>query len=271
MIFRIYQAIDLASGIEINLDKAAVNHAANVLRLKIGAPLIIFNGKGGEYSAKIIQVNRREVKVQINKFNNINRESNLKIHLAQGISLGEKMDFILQKTTELGVAEITPIITVRCNVKLSCDRWDKKITRWQKIIISACEQCGRNVLPRLNQAINFSDFVAHNKTQTKIILDPYGKLSLSVILRRRERPKNLRKVATDPSAEFTFERSEKPRDDDINNVVILIGSEGGFTKEEVNEAKKHNFLDIKLGPRILRTETAGLAINSILQAQCGDF
>jgi len=241
MIFRIYQAVELAPGVEVNLDKDAVNHIVNVLRLKTDDSLIIFNGEGGEYSAEIIQIKRREVKVRINTFQNINRESNLNIHLAQGVSLGEKMDFILQKVTELGVAEITPLITARCNVKLSKDRWDKKISRWQKIIISACEQCGRNILPRLNQAINFADFVAQNEAAAKIILHPAAKSVLSDL------------------------------DVKQNEVSVLIGPEGGFSTEELQLAEQHNFLSVKLGPRILRTETAGLAITSILQAQCGDL
>jgi 16S rRNA (uracil1498-N3)-methyltransferase len=259
MIFRIYQAIELAPGIEINLDKTAVNHVANVLRLKVNDPLIIFNGKGGEYSAEIIQVKRREVKVQINKFQNINRESNLKIHLAQGVSLGEKMDFILQKATELGVTKITPIITARCNVKLSKDRWNKKISRWQKILISACEQCGRNVLPKLHQEKNFADFVAENKTETKIILDPNGSLSSRGL------------TAGSSQYEVFLDPAVKPRDDNIGEITTLIGPEGGFTDEEIKLAEQHNFLGIKLGPRILRTETAGLVMISILQSQYGDL
>lgn len=238
-ISRIHQAVELAPGDEVNLDKAAINHVVNVLRLKIDDPLIIFNGKGGEYSAKITQIKRREVKVKTTQFKNISRESNLKIHLAQGVSLGEKMDFILQKATELGVAEITPIITARCNIKLSEDRWNKKIIRWKKIIISACEQCGRNILPKLNQTITFADFVTQNKISTKIILNPSAKNNLSDL------------------------------DIKQNEVTILVGPEGGVTAEEINEARKHNFLDINLGPRILRTETAGVAITSILQAQFG--
>jgi len=270
-ISKIYQAAELAPGVEVNLDKAAVNHVVNVLRLKIGDPLILFNGKGGEYSAEIIQVKRREVKVQINQFNNINRESNLKIHLAQGVSLGEKMDFILQKVTELGVVEITPIITARCNVKLSKDRWNKKISRWQKIIISACEQCGRNILPKLNQAITFADFVAQNKAETKIILDPNGLLSCRDLPVLRPSLLTGGIAASRKSEKLVLDPAIKPRDNGICDISILIGPEGGFTTEEIKLAGQYNFLGIKLGTRILRTETAGVAITSILQARYGDF
>lgn len=240
MIHRVYQAITLAADIEIDLDQDAINHVVNVLRLKVDEPLIIFNGKGGEYLAKIINIKRREVKVRINEFENINRESNLKIHLAQGLVSGDKMDFILQKFVELGGTKITPIIAARCNVRLSHDRWRKKITRWQKIIISACEQCGRNILPRINLPISFMDFIVQDRSETKIILDPTGEDDVSF-------------------AEI------KP------NVAVMIGHEGGFTEEEIEQAKEHNFLNVKLGPRILRVETAGIAITSILQSEHGDF
>ncbi|MGD9108222.1 MAG: 16S rRNA (uracil(1498)-N(3))-methyltransferase [Gammaproteobacteria bacterium] len=240
MIHRVFQATALAVGIEIDLDQDAVNHVANVLRLKVNEPLIIFNSKGGEYLAKIIEIKRRKVKVRLNEFKNINRESNLRIHLAQGLVSGDKMDFILQKFVELGGIEITPIITARCNVKLSSDRWQKKITRWQKIIISACEQCGRNILPKINLPVSFADFVSQNKANTKIILDPNGSLSCRDLIA-------------------------------ASSICVLIGSEGGFTDEEVALAKEHNFLDVEVGSRILRAETAGIAIISILQSQYGDF
>ncbi|MGD9152937.1 MAG: 16S rRNA (uracil(1498)-N(3))-methyltransferase [Gammaproteobacteria bacterium] len=235
MIHRVYQAITLAVGIEIDLDQDAVNHVANVLRLKVNEPLIIFNGKGGEYLAKIINIKRREVKALVNEFKNINRESGLKIHLAQGLVLGDKMDFILQKFVELGGTEITPIIAARCNVKLSGDRWRKKITRWQKIIISACEQCGRNILPKINLPVSFADFVTQDDSKTKIILDPAGENNMSAV--------NIK-----------------------SDVTVMIGPEGGFTKEEIEQAKEHNFLNVKLGPRVLRAETASVAITSILQS-----
>lgn len=240
MIHRIYQVIDLAIGVEIDLEQDAVNHVVNVLRLKIGESLIIFNGKGGEYLAEIINAKRREVKVRINKFQNVSRESNLKIHLAQGIVLSDKMDFILQKFVELGGVEITPIITARCNIKLSGERWQKKIVRWQKIIINACEQCGRNILPKINLPTSFADFITRDNSEAKIILDPNGSLSCRGLT-----------VGS--------------------RVCILVGSEGGFAQEEIEQAKEHHFLNVKLGPRVLRAETAGVVIASILQSQHGDF
>lgn len=239
MIHRIYQVLDLATGVEIDLDQDAVNHVVNVLRLKIGESLVVFNGKGGEYLAEIISAKRREVKVRINEFQNISRESNLKIHLAQGMVLGDKMDFILQKFVELGGTEITPIITARCNVKLSGERWQKKFVRWQKIIINACEQCGRNILPKINLPTSFADFITRDNSEAKIILDPKGQKS----------QKGVRHL----------------------DISVLIGSEGGFTEEEIRQAKEHDFINVKLGSRVLRAETASVVIASILQSQYGDF
>jgi len=240
-ISRIYQPVKLKFGILIQLDKSASNHTVNVLRLKINAPLIIFNGEGGEYAAEITQIKRHAVKVKIGRFQNINRESKLKIHLIQSISRSEKIDFILQKAVELGVTKITPIITERCKIKLSKDRQHKRIARWQKIIISACEQCGRNILPELNQITHLADLITTLSADLKIILNPEANNTLHNV-------------------------TGKPK-----SIAILIGSEGGFTENEIQLTEKYNFCSIKLGPRILRTETAGLAIISILQKRFGDF
>jgi 16S rRNA (uracil1498-N3)-methyltransferase len=239
---RIYQPIDLSSNKVVQLDATAANHLLNVLRLRINDPVIIFNGQGGEYSARVVEIIKRDVFINVAEFHAIDRESPLQIHLAQGISRGEKMDFTIQKAVELGVTEITPIITERCGVKLSQARWDKRFERWQKIIISASEQCGRNTLPRLNKITRFADFITQtDAVQLKLILHPDAKQAIHDL------------------------------QNDMHNLILFIGPEGGITTTEMQLAQTNNFIGIKLGSRTLRTETAGLAAIAILQAKCGDI
>jgi 16S rRNA (uracil1498-N3)-methyltransferase len=240
---RIYQDIKLSPGITIQLDKPAANHIVNVLRLSTNDSLIIFNGEGGEYSSKIISAVKRKVSIKLEKFSAIEKESPLKIHLLQGISRGEKMDFSIQKTVELGVSSITPIITERCGVKLSKERWGKRLDHWQKIIISACEQCERNSLPQLFPISTLTDYFsfASNKNTLKLTLNPYAQNTLS-------------RIKTPPQ-----------------EIVLLIGPEGGLTDLEIQLAEKNNFKSLKIGSRILRTETAALTVIAALQSRWGDL
>lgn len=241
MTARIYQNINLAENETITLDKAASHHLLNVLRIKKSEPIIIFNGQGGEFEAEVFETNKNFVQVQINKHIDINRESPVEIHLAQGISRGEKMDFTIQKAVELGVKKITPLITEFCNVKLPSERWQKKLQHWQSIIISACEQCGRTQIPEIFPPIEFSKWMDIKLDGNKIILEPTAERKIS-----------------------DLKLSE-------TKICLLIGSEGGFSETEINLAEKNNFTPIKFGPRILRTETAGLAVIAAVQVLCGDL
>jgi 16S rRNA (uracil1498-N3)-methyltransferase len=225
----------------IELDNAAANHVINVLRMNIGEQIILFNGDGKEYSANITEISKKKINLKILDAIEKNLESPLKIHLGQGIAKGEKMDLIIQKAVELGVTEITPLITARCNVHFKADRLEKKIEHWQKVVISACEQCGRNFIPTINPPQKIADWIGNNQSDLALILSPYAEQSLA-------------NLAAKPT-----------------NISILIGPEGGLTAEEVELAKRYNFLAVKLGPRILRTETAGLVVLSILQAKWGDL
>jgi len=240
-ITRIFQDISLSENINIELNKEASNHIANVLRLPVNTSLIVFNGKGGEFIAHIVDIKKKTVSVKIEAFSNIENESPINIHLAQCISRGEKMDVTIQKSVELGVSEITPIISERCGVKLSNERWGKRLDHWQKIIISACEQCGRNTIPVLNSVINFNEFIQKESVDLKLLLQPYTETTLSEI--------------NTSNKDFT----------------ILIGPEGGLSDDEIQEAENHHCISLKLGPRILRTETAALTLFSILQAKWGDL
>lgn len=240
-IIRIYQAQELKIGHTILLDAFATNHVLKVLRMRLDASLIIFNGKGGEYLAKIALIEQRKVFVVIEKFLPGIQESNLKIHLGQCVSRGEHMDFSLQKAVELGVTTITPIIAAHCEVRLPQSRWHKLYARWEKIIISAGEQCGRSKLPELHQTIDFSSWVTTSHLGVKLIFHPQGKRSLQDI-------------------------NNQP-----TNVNIIIGPEGGFSAAEIEVAKINGFYVMNLGPRILRTETASIVAITSVQTRWGDL
>ncbi|MBN2689658.1 MAG: 16S rRNA (uracil(1498)-N(3))-methyltransferase [Gammaproteobacteria bacterium] len=225
--------------VELNID--ASNHILRVLRLKLNSPVILFDGTNGEYSAVLDSVQNNKATLAIKEFHNINRESPLKINLAQAVCRGDKMDYLIQKAVELGVNKITPLITEFCNVKLNNERWEKKQQRWQSIAISACEQCRRNVIPRIMQPVNITNFFDHNQKDLGLILDPDAQHSLHQL-----------NIKTDA-------------------ITIIIGPEGGLSNTELQQAQNHNYQKISLGPRIMRTETAGLAVISSLQTILGDF
>ncbi len=240
-ITRIYQNFELNIDDVFQLTPEATNHILNVLRLKQQTPLTLFNGRGGEFSAIISQIEKRKVFARIDDFHNIERESSLQLHLAQSVSRGDKMDITIQKAIELGVQVITPIITEYCGIRLSDERWNKKLDHWRKIMIGACEQCGRNKIPQLNDVMEISDYFKQESAQTRLIFHHHATTSLSSL------------------------------DKTLSSICLLIGPEGGFTDDEVTEAVKHQFIEINLGPRILRTETAGIAAIASLQAKYGDF
>lgn len=237
---RIFVANKLASKQEIILDTNVSNHLLQVLRLKVNDPLKIFNDSGVEFSAIITAINKHHATVLIKEFIQCNRESPLKIHLGQGISRGEKMDFTVQKAVELGVNTITPLFTEYCNVKLKNERLDNRLRHWQGVAISAAEQSGRCYVPKILPAQTLQDWFA-TTAGLCLVLDPCATNNLSDI---KERP---------------------------SSVTLLVGPEGGLSDKEIIFAKQNNFLSVKLGPRILRTETAALAAISVLQAKWGDF
>lgn len=238
---RIYVPQKMVAGLCFVLDAAAANHVANVLRLKAGDELILFNGDGGEFYGVIESVSKRQVIVKVGAFKNTSVESPLKIHLGQGLVRNEKMELIIQKAVELGVTAITPLITERCNVHLDGDRLNKKMAHWQKIAISACEQCGRNVVPMINSLQPLSFWLKNKTSELSLLFSP-------------DADKKLNRIARPPAS-----------------VTILIGSEGGLTAREIEQAQEHEFLAVSLGPRILRTETAGLTALSVVQAHWGDL
>lgn len=239
---RIYQNIDFKLKDVFELDDQASHYLAHVLRVRPGDDLYLFNQQGREYLARIEKIDKKKIFVLTKEFIARTAESPLTIHLAQGISRGEKMDFTIQKAVELGVNIITPLMTDRVNVKLNPEKIAKKIRHWQSVIISACEQSGRNQIPMLQEANSLKNFVTSVKADWKLILTPFAKQKLT---------------------EFPIKNSDQ--------VILLIGPEGGLTPEEIDLAMQYHFKAINLGPRILRTETAGLAAISALQCYAGDM
>jgi 16S rRNA (uracil1498-N3)-methyltransferase len=238
---RVFQAIPLKSQTRLELDLAASHHLANVLRVKAGDAITLFNGEGGEYAASITQVEKKKVIVSIGEFQNRNAESPLTLCLAQGISRGEKMDYTIQKAVELGVNQIIPLLTERCTVKLDAERRVKRWQHWQSIVHSACEQSGRTRLPELLPPQTLVQWLPTVNAAMRLVLAPTA-------------PQKLHEMAVPDG-----------------KVMLLIGPEGGLTELEIGQAQQHNFHPLNLGPRILRTETAAVAALTVLQTIFGDM
>jgi 16S rRNA (uracil1498-N3)-methyltransferase len=238
---RLYCDMPLSPGAEIVLPEAAARHAVTVLRLQTGDTLRLFNGAGGEYDASLVAVNKREARVQLTEFHAAERESPLAITLALGISAGERMDYSLQKATELGVTAIQPLATERSVVKLAGERADKRLQHWQHVVIAACEQCGRNRVPAVAPVQKlFAYFAAVDRKQRLLMLSPDAATPMKRIV-----------CATE--------------------VVLLVGAEGGLAAVECEAALASGFEPVSLGPRVLRTETAPVAALAVLQALWGDL
>lgn len=238
---RLYHPGNIPLDEEFLLNDDAAHHVATVLRLKANHPVVLFNGDGNEYSAQIIAVNRKQVVIEADACLTIGKESPLPIHLGQGVSKGDRMDTVLQKSVELGVTEITPVLTQRCAVKLDEKRWEKKIQQWQKIITGACEQCGRNVVPVLNAPVTLNQWLASPTQAVRLTLAP---------------------GADSPLVKTPYS---------TKGYRLLIGPEGGLSEQEIHQANESGYTSVSLGPRILRTETAALAAITILQSQHGDL
>lgn len=241
-ITRIFQLTSLNIGQQITLDDNASHHVARVLRATINQPLVVFNGLGGEYHAIISAITKKSVIVEIQSFDPREAESPLDLWLAQGISRGDKMDYTIQKAVELGVKKIIPLFTERSTVKLDEERQQKKREHWQSIAISACEQSGRNRIPTITPATTLIKAMPELSTHTCFALSPHAE----------------KKLCDHPIP------PGQP-------IVLLIGPEGGLSDNEMALVTREGFLPLHLGPRILRTETAGLAAITALQCLFGDL
>ena len=245
---RFYHPENIDIGQHIALSNDNSHHALRVLRLKAGDAITLFNGQGGEYVSRIETSDKSAITVQVVEYFTHDRESPLKIELAQAVCVNEKMDWIIQKAVELGVSHIQPVITQRSIVHLSDERATKRLLHWQKIIIAACEQCGRNRLPHIEPLITLHEWLSRKKIMTS---DCEMRLMLST-----HTDKKLRDLSP-----MTAE----------TGVVICVGPEGGFTAEEEKAMSHTQFTPVHLGKRIFRTETAALAAIAALQILWGDF
>jgi len=240
-ISRLFIEQDLAEGLSIRLEPEAAHYLRNVLRLKKGYQLTVFNGRGGEYAASVLEVQRKAVVVDIGAWRDINLESPLKTELGLSVSRGERMDVAIQKATELGVTTITPLITQYCVVKLTEERRLQRHQHWQNIVYRACEQCGRNIPPILNITTDLTQWLNADLASNRIIFEPEKAATL----------KNYEKVD--------------------GSVSVLVGPEGGFSEQEVLDAEGKGFSALGFGPRVVRNETAAIASIAAMQVLWGDM
>jgi 16S rRNA (uracil1498-N3)-methyltransferase len=239
---RLYVPLPLAAGAQLELPEGAGHHAARVLRLRAGDPVALFNGQGGEYAARILAIGKHDVTVALERHDPVERESSLPVTLVQAVSSGERMDITIQKAVELGVSRIVPVESERCVVRLKGERAAKRVAHWQQVTISACEQCGRNRIPEVRMISPLDVWLAAEKNDAlRWMLLPGADTAL------RDLP-----------------RPQKP-------IELLVGPEGGLTDAEVEAARRAGYQPVRLGPRVLRTETAALALLAALQALWGDF
>ena len=209
--------------------------------MQSGDSLILFNGDGNEYAATITAVDKKSVHVELSAANTLDSESPLHIHLGIAISKGERMDWVIQKATELGVSQITPLQSERVEVRLHGEREEKKLAHWRAVAISACEQCARNRIPAINDVQPLFNWIDNVETDAKFVLHHRSVAALDA-------------------------QSTAPK-----RVALLIGPEGGLSEAEINAAEQRGFQPLRLGPRVLRTETAPLAALSVLQFLWGDL
>ncbi|MDM1708320.1 16S rRNA (uracil(1498)-N(3))-methyltransferase [Thiopseudomonas alkaliphila] len=235
---RFYVDAELALG-TVDLPEATSHYLSRVLRLAVGAQIQLFDGSGDEYLSEITAISKKVVSVELAKQVAGLPDSSLVIHLGQGLSRGERMDWAIQKATELGVTEITPLFTERCEVRLNDERAEKRLAHWRQIAISACEQCGRSRLPVIHPPKLVAEWIQALQADLKLVLHP---------------------VAQPLTAH------QPP-----NSLAFLIGPEGGLTEAEVAQAADAGFLPARLGPRVLRTETAPVVALSVAQQLWGDF
>jgi 16S rRNA (uracil1498-N3)-methyltransferase len=240
-ISRLYVVQQLISNSTIELDEENAHYVRTVLRLKSGDAVTLFNGDGGEYTSVLVEVSRKHVRLSVQSCSTRTVESPLQITLGLGVSRGDRMDLSVQKAVELGVNSITPILTERCVIQFTPEKKQQRLIHWQKIIQHAVEQSGRTVMPELTEVTAFQNWVDSQPKGLKVFLDPYAEKNLTDL---------------------------HPIDE---AVVLLTGPEGGFTEQERKFAVSAGFIPVRLGSRILRTETASIAALAAVQMLWGDF
>ncbi|MEH6825531.1 MAG: 16S rRNA (uracil(1498)-N(3))-methyltransferase [Motiliproteus sp.] len=237
---RVYEPQPLIEGAELSLNDSAVQHLGRALRMRPGESVLLFDGAGHEHRAELLDLSKRSVTVRVGPASDRSVESALSVELGLVMSRGERMDYAVQKATELGVSRIVPLFSERCEVKLSSERQDKRMQHWQQVAISACEQCGRSRVPEILPPQPLSQWLARCESELKLVLHPDAATPLS----QRRVPAS---------------------------VGLLIGPEGGLSDHEIDQARSAGFESLQLGPRVLRTETAPVAALSVLQYLWGDL
>lgn len=240
---RVHVDLPLRSGAEVTLPEDAATHLVRVLRLAVGDACVLFDGHGHEFDARVALATKRDVRVQVGARREVANESPLKLVLLQGIARGEKMDLVLQKATELGVHAVHPVSSQRSEVKLDAERASRRVAHWRGVVSAACEQSGRATVPHVAEPVALAAaFAALPAGGTRLLLDPFAEASLSTL-------------GVDVDAPL----------------VLAIGPEGGWSPLDRDQLTAAGFTGLRLGPRVLRTETAGLAAIAALQARFGDL
>ena len=238
---RFYCREVLAPGAHVQLPEPVARHAVRVLRLPPGAPVVLFDGRAGEYEARIERIEKGRVVAALGAWRDVERESGLVVTLVQAVQSGEKMDYTVQKAVELGVSHIVPVDSRRSVTRLAGERAARRVAHWQGVAAAACEQCGRNQVPQVAPVEKLENWLARPS---------------SVALRLMLAPDAEQSLVDQPSAK---------------SVELLIGAEGGLDPQEIVAARQVGFQRVRMGPRTLRTETAGLAALAVMQALWGDF
>ncbi len=229
-----------AAGATVALPSQAEQHALRVLRLRPGDELVLFDGEGGEWPGRLVE-SGRGLRVMLGEWREVEREAPLALTLAQALAVADKMDWLVQKAVELGACAIVPVQAKRSVLRLSGERAGKRLRHWQQVLVAACEQCGRNRLPGLEDVVDLPHFLARPGRETRLLLSPGAGMRLTAL----------------------------PRP--AGAVTLLVGPEGGFDPDEEAAARAAGFQPVSLGPRVLRTETAGLAAIAALMALWGDL
>ena len=237
--YRVYSSRPLTVDEQCDLDGRASHHLARVLRVKTGDRLCVFNGDGNNYQGAIVSATKNQVSVFIDSIDQADTESSLNTCLALAASKGDRFEWAIKKATELGVTSIVPILSQRVDIRLSPERWQKKQEHWQQIVISACEQSGRAIVPKVQEPTTLPHWLSHVEADCKLVLDPEAT------------PITLR--------------------DQPARIALLIGPEGGLAPSELTMASENGFSAMRLGPRVFRTETAPLVALSVLGARWGDI
>jgi len=238
---RLHVAAPLIPGASLELPEDAARHAVQVLRLRLGEALVLFNGQGGEFAGRIASITKKSVTVAVGAFAAAEREPPIELRLVQGLSSGERMDLTVQKSVELGVHSIQPVEAEKSVVRLSGERAESRRSHWQRVAIAACEQCGRNRIPEILPILPLARYVAPVEG-VKLVLAPDAKDRLARALGGRP-----------------------------TSIVIAVGPESGFSEAEERSLVAGGFRPVTLGPRILRTESAAPAALAVINALAGDF